>query len=76
MTYEPQTSSSVKSDNDCNVFFYFQNVIGHRCSWNTCLIIYHTNAAKNGAACRNTSQVVKLKIPGESKRVYTFNEPN
>ena len=26
------------------------------------MIMYPTNAAKNVAACRNTSQVVKLKV--------------
>ena len=33
----------------------------HTYSWNKCFIIYRTNAANNGAACRNTSQVFKLR---------------
>ena len=42
--------------------FYVQNVIELRFSWNKCFMIYPTNAEKNDAACRNTSQVIKLKI--------------
>ena len=41
---------------------FCQNVIGHRFSWNKCFIIYWTNTAINVAACRNTSQVVKLQM--------------
>ena len=31
-------------------------------SWNKCFIIYQTNEAQHHATCRNSSQVVKLKI--------------
>ena len=52
----------MKFDNHCDIIFMFKNVNGHRFSWNKCFIIYPTNAEKNDVACRNTSQVVKLKI--------------
>ena len=38
------------------------DVTGHRLSWNKCFIIYRMNTAQYDAACRNNSQVVRLKI--------------
>ena len=52
-----QGVSLLKLPNDCDV----QHVTEHRFSWNKCFIIYRTNAAQHGEACRNSSRVVKLK---------------
>ena len=51
----------MKFDNDSGIIFHVQIVIGHRNSGNKCFVMYRMNAAKNGAACPNTSQLVKLK---------------
>ena len=42
--------------------FHVQNVKEHRYLLNKCFIIYQRNAAKNVAACRNTSHLIKLKM--------------
>ena len=34
----------------------------HRFSWNKCFIIYRMKATDSDAACRNTSETVKLKV--------------
>ena len=52
----------MKFDNGCDVIFYVQNVTEHRFSWNKCYIICWAKAADNDIACRNTSEVVKLKV--------------
>ena len=53
--------SFVMFDGDFDVVLC-QNVMRQRCSSNTCLIIYLTNAAHRSATCCNTSQVVKLRV--------------
>ena len=53
-------NSSVEFNN--NRHFHFQNVTERRFSWNNCFIIYRTRTADNIAVCRNTSEVVKIKM--------------
>ena len=45
----------------CDVILWFQNSIDQAVSLNKCFIIYPTTA-KNYVVCRNTAQVVKLKV--------------
>ena len=38
-SYLPSTRASIQQfDDDCDLIFYFQNVIEHRFSWNKCWI--------------------------------------
>ena len=59
----------MKFDNDCDVIFVFKYVIEHRFSWNKCFRIHQTNAAQQDATCRNSYQVIKLKI---ARIIYEF----
>ena len=43
-------------------FLWFQNIIDQAVSLNKCFITYRATAAKNYVVCRNTAQVVRLKV--------------
>ena len=49
-------------DQACDVILWLQNSMDKVVSWNKRFIIYRTTAAKNYVVCRNTAQVVRLKM--------------
>ena len=59
-------------DKSCENYIHFVG-IAKQMKWNVCIYgmsRYRTNAAKNGAACRNTSQVVKWMHPLQHLLVF------